>query len=482
MKNKYIIIFLILLASGIFLRLYKFQEFVMFLGDQGRDAIIIKRIVTLEHFPAIGPTTSIGGVFSGPFFYYLMAPFLLLFRLDPDGLAFGSVLLSVIGLLAAHWIVKKQENPLFALIFVSLIIFSAVQVDFSRFSWNPSLLPIFSFISLFFLYQMVTSKNILSAILFGMFVSFSIQLHYLGGLILLTALSVLSYSLLRAIDKKILVKKIVLSALSFLLFSSPLLIFDLKHNFLNSWNFIKVLSNPAVVAHSSSFNRFLETITAFFSHVAKINIPQYIALFIFLGLIIYFIKNRFFKNNIFLQMHFLNFFLFLISFSFFNSFRHPHYYGLIYYSFYFIVTYFIYSLVKKSVIKIPILIILLAFYLFLNAPHYTFLYKEGNNQIEKAKTVAESVIKSNPLSPYQVVGLPYTESVGNVRYFLEIKGYRPLPEENAQEPRELYVLCRLQECNVLNDRQWQIAAFTDKKLAGKWKADEFIIYKLIHGK
>lgn len=482
MKYRYIIIFLIVLVAGIFLRLYKFQEFVMFLGDQGRDAIIMKRIVTLEHFPAIGPTTSIGGVFSGPFFYYLMAPFLLLFRFDPAGLAFGSVLLSVIGLLASYFISKKQEGPLFALIFASLILFSAVQVEFSRFSWNPNLLPIFSFISLFFLYRMLTGKKALPAILFGMFVSFSIQLHYLGGLIFLTAFVILAHAFLSMENKKLLIKKTVLSALSFLFFSLPLLIFDLKHGFLNSRNFIKVLTNPAVVAHSSSFNRFLETITAFFSHVTMLPVSQYMALFIFLGLTVYFIKNRFFKKNIFLQMHFLNVFLFLISFSFLNSFRHAHYYGLIYYSFYFIVAYFIYSFIKKSAFRIHVLALLLFLYLFLNAPHYTFLYKEGNNQIEKAKTAAESIVQSNPLSPYQVVGLPTTANIGNVRYFLEIKGRRPLPEESPDQPQELYVLCRLEECNVLNDGQWQIAAFTDKKLAGKWKADEFIIYKLVHGK
>lgn len=482
MKNKHIIVFLIILIAGIFLRLYKFREFVEFLGDQGRDAIIIKRIVTLEHFPAIGPTTSIGGVFSGPFFYYLMAPFLLLFMFDPSGLAFGSVVLSIIGLLVSFWIVKREENVFSALIFASLIIFSAVQVEFSRFSWNPNLLPIFSFISLFFLYQVVTAKNILSAILFGMFVSLSIQLHYLGGLIILPSLVILGHMFLTRDDKKIFIRKIVWSITSFLLFSSPLIIFDLKHNFLNSQNFIKVFSNPNVVARSSSLNRFLETITAFFSHVTKVAVPHYIAIFLFLGIFLYFIKNRFFEKNIFLRIHVLNFLLFLVTFSFFNSFRHAHYYGVIYYSFYFIVAYCAYSFIKKSAFKIPILIVLLALYLFLNAPHYSFLYNEGNNQIEKAKAVAESIIKSNPQHPYQVVGLPYTESVGNIRYFLEIKGFRPLSEESADMPKELYVLCRRKECNVLNDPQWQIAAFTNKLLAGKWDADEYIIYKIVHGK
>lgn len=41
------------------MRLYKLDDFAIFLGDQGRDAIIMKRIVTFEHLPAVGPSSSV---------------------------------------------------------------------------------------------------------------------------------------------------------------------------------------------------------------------------------------------------------------------------------------------------------------------------------------------------------------------------------------------------------------------------------------
>ena len=65
---------------GIFLRFYRFSDFATFLGDQGRDAIIIKRMLTFEHLPAIGAPTSVGQVYLGPFYYYFIAPWLLLFK------------------------------------------------------------------------------------------------------------------------------------------------------------------------------------------------------------------------------------------------------------------------------------------------------------------------------------------------------------------------------------------------------------------
>jgi len=62
-------VLIIILLAGCFLRFYRLNDFAMFLSDQGRDAIVIKRIVTGEHFPAIGAPTSIGQVYLGPFYY-----------------------------------------------------------------------------------------------------------------------------------------------------------------------------------------------------------------------------------------------------------------------------------------------------------------------------------------------------------------------------------------------------------------------------
>jgi len=71
--------------GGNFLRFYRLNDFAMFLSDQGRDAIIIKRILTGEHFPAIGAPTSVGQVYLGPFIITLLLHgyyFLTLDRLD----------------------------------------------------------------------------------------------------------------------------------------------------------------------------------------------------------------------------------------------------------------------------------------------------------------------------------------------------------------------------------------------------------------
>ena len=156
--NNWLLITIVLV--GIFLRFYKLEGFVTFLGDQGRDAIIVKRIITLEHFPAIGPPTSIGQVYLGPFYYYFIAPWLLLSNFNPIGLAVGVAFFSSLYLLINYLIVKELFDKKIALISTILLSFSSVLIDFSRFSWNPNLLPLFALLTVYFVIKSLKTNNV----------------------------------------------------------------------------------------------------------------------------------------------------------------------------------------------------------------------------------------------------------------------------------------------------------------------------------
>src|SRR3989338_7032675 len=94
-KNKTEVIFLIgILLLGAFLRLYKIDQYMTFLGDEGRDAIIVRRLLVNFDPILIGPGTSIGNMYLGPIYYYLIAPFLLLANFSPVG---PSVFIALLG-------------------------------------------------------------------------------------------------------------------------------------------------------------------------------------------------------------------------------------------------------------------------------------------------------------------------------------------------------------------------------------------------
>lgn len=465
---------------GAFLRLYRFEEFITFLGDQGRDAIIIKRIVTLEHFPAIGPVSSVGQVFLGPFFYYLKAPFLFLFHFNPLGLAFGSFFYSLIGTVFVYLIIKKKDK-ITAKVLLIFLTFSLVFIHNSRYSWNPNLLPFFSFFTLYF-FSNFYQNSLIYSFFAGAFFSFSIQLHYLAFL-LIPAIAVFLIINLKNNSFKKLIRNLLISLSGFIIFYSPLILFDLKNNFLNTKNFINLFTKQKFVESTSLSSRLNETLINFFDHSLNLKLNYSIITLGLIVLFIFFFKKKFFSKNLLFQINFLNFFLYLISFSLLNSFRYYHYYASVYLSFYLVLSIFLASIYKKNFLNRILVVVLIFFFIFQNQKKYYFFWvKEGNFQTRIAKKIAQSILDNNPQIPYQIVPIPFTEMDGHIRYYLEIAGKRPLSEESSLEGKELYVLCYEKECEVLNHPQWQIAAFSNKKIAKIWKVDRVKIYKLIHGK
>ncbi len=70
-----ILVTILIFAS--FMRLYRISDYMTFLGDEGRDAIVARDILH-GNFTLLGPRASAGDFFLGPIYYYMMAPFLLL--------------------------------------------------------------------------------------------------------------------------------------------------------------------------------------------------------------------------------------------------------------------------------------------------------------------------------------------------------------------------------------------------------------------
>ena len=66
---------LIVLLLAFVLRTYRIGELLDFHYDQGRDALVIWDLINKGKLFLIGPTTGLAGVFRGPFYYYLIAPF-----------------------------------------------------------------------------------------------------------------------------------------------------------------------------------------------------------------------------------------------------------------------------------------------------------------------------------------------------------------------------------------------------------------------
>jgi 4-amino-4-deoxy-L-arabinose transferase-like glycosyltransferase len=239
---RWLVVFLLIL--GVFFRFYRIEDTLMFQGDQGRDALVIKRMIVDRDLTLLGPITSVGNMYLGPFYYYFMLPFFYLTFPNPVGPAMGVALADVITMIGVYVIAKKYFGQTAGIFSLALYSFFALAVEYARFSWNPNIAPLFGLATFYFAVQYSKTLKLrdlaLSVAAFGIL----IQLHYVAlsaGLVPLVAL------ILPIMQKKVKVKQ-ALAALGtamgvFFISLVPLLLFNLRHNNLIVDGFLSYFGN-----------------------------------------------------------------------------------------------------------------------------------------------------------------------------------------------------------------------------------------------
>ncbi len=468
LTKNWLLVLIILL--GFFLRVYRFPEYVQFLADQGRDAIILKRIVTLEHLPAIGPPTSLGQIYLGPFYYYFIAPWLLIFNFNPLGPAIGVLFFSTIFLIINYLIIKELIDKKTALFSTILISFSYILIEFSRFSWNPNLLPLFTLLTVYFFIKSLKTHQWYFYLLTGSFLSFVIQLHYLA-LFLIPSITLI-YLFNFKINN---LKKYLLATFGFIFFSLPLLIFDLRHQFLNSKNFIKFFTETRT-EQANYLNNFFESFKFLNQYLFNINFNFWLLLIILILLITSLISIFNSRNNV--KFFILIFLTSLFFYSFYNGPKHPHYFGILFPLYTVIISYFI-SFITNSLLEKFLAMIFISLFIFFNFQKYNFLFYKGSNQVEHAKKVAEFINNKITSKKFNFAVQPDGWQEDSYLYFLELKNKRPLDRKKVEIGEEMFVICG-NKCDLYNTQSWNIKMFGDFRIDKKWNIENIEVYKLTH--
>lgn len=238
----WIVLFLMIVAA--FLRLYRLEDTLMFQGDQGRDAIVVKRIIKDADLTLLGPVTSVGNMYLGPFYYYFMAPFLALSYPNPAGPAYGVALVSLITIFLVGYWGKQVWGRLAAILAMTYLGFNQIAVFYSRFSWNPNIAPLLALTTYWATYLALSRRQYRWLWLSGLSLGLLNQTHYMTLLMALVPVAGLGWAWWRnqAQDRK----KILLHALAGLLMYGltmlPLLLFELRYDALISKGFVEFVS------------------------------------------------------------------------------------------------------------------------------------------------------------------------------------------------------------------------------------------------
>jgi 4-amino-4-deoxy-L-arabinose transferase-like glycosyltransferase len=223
MKKTKIYLF-ILLVIALFLRTFRLDQFLGFYYDQGRDALVIWRLIHEGKFFLIGPVTGIEGIFLGPFYYYLLTPLYFLGGGSPVFVSFILNLISVLGIYLLFKITKLFFDEKTAFLTSILTTFSYTLVVFSRWLSHPPLLPTFSLVVIYALLQIYKGKS-RWWILVGIFVGLCLQLEAASAVFFLPTIIII---LIWRWQKKSLPS--ILTALGlFLATLLPQIIFNWRH-------------------------------------------------------------------------------------------------------------------------------------------------------------------------------------------------------------------------------------------------------------
>ena len=233
----YTLLALILLLA-FFVRVYRTGDLLGFYFDQGRDALVIWRLWHEGRPFLIGPVTGLAGIFLGPFYYYLIAPFYLIGGGDPVYPAVFLAFLSTLAIFMVYFLGKEMHSRLAGIIATTIAAFSFYIVLAGRWLANPTPILLTSVLFLWSLWEIATGKDRRWWVAAVFLVGISLQLEAASAVFYLPVVLVFAgWQRKRLPDKKILAISIVVFLLTFL----PQIAFNFRHDNILFNNFKKVL-------------------------------------------------------------------------------------------------------------------------------------------------------------------------------------------------------------------------------------------------
>src|SRR3990167_6005968 len=142
----------IILVGAFFIRAYRTGDLLRFYFDQGRDALVIWKLWHEGKPFLIGPVTGLAGIFLGPFYYYLIAPFYLIGGGNPAYPAIFLAFISTLGVFMLYFLGAKFLSRETGLIAATIGSFSYFIVLAGRWLANPTPILLSSMLLLWFMW------------------------------------------------------------------------------------------------------------------------------------------------------------------------------------------------------------------------------------------------------------------------------------------------------------------------------------------
>lgn len=262
-SKSFNIILLLILLIAFFMRFYNINSWLFFGMDQEYEAFIVKNILTGKHFPLIGVNASDTGIYLGPIFIYIAAIPYLIFRGNPLGGALTASSLGVITTFALYKLGKVWFSEKVGLLASFFWAISFLSLLYDRQFWNPTPISFLMIIILYSISQIHKGKDKF-LILLAVSIGLALQSHLQSVIIL--PIIILYLFLFR---KKYSRKYLYLFLLILLIFQLPLILFDIRHNFINTKAITNLLFSFFGFSHPTQSMNIFERVSLFLNFIGR---------------------------------------------------------------------------------------------------------------------------------------------------------------------------------------------------------------------
>lgn len=481
------LILLMILMLGAFLRFYKIREYMTFLGDEGRDMLVVKRMIVDHKFTLLGPITSVGSMYMGPVYYYFMAPFLWLWNFDPVGPSIMVAIISIFTIALMYKLGAEFFDRWVGLLSAFIYAISRLTVIYGRSSWNPNIVPFFALLIIYCLLKTIVKKQYQWLILAGFSLGILIQLHYVT--LMFIPIIICSLFLIRF---RIPAKFYFRSILGFIVSYSPFLLFEIRHNFVNlqsAWRFLWEQKHSQPPTIFSALNIILDSLIRIFWRLVIIENAELTKIFIALVavLVFFWFKREKAKEKIMaIKVIAVWLIIGIISYGLYQGIIYDYYYGSLFpvpILLSSIALIYLFSINKVG--KVITVLILIAI-IFFNVKNSS-LRIQPNNMLKNTETISRFIYEKADGKPYNFALIATHNSDHAYRYFLEIWGNPPvvvvnsnIDPERKSVTEQLFVVCEEKICQPLGHSLWEIAGFGRAEITDEWPIVTTRVFRLKH--
>src|SRR3989344_397770 len=271
MKKSDILIIL-MLAAALFLRFYRLDELMPFIGDHAWFYLSARDMILSGQIPLVGIESSHTWVHQGSLWTYVLALPLLVSNFNPLSGAYLTAVVVVVTVFLVYKIGTEMFSRRVGIISAVLFSFSPLVVIHSRIPYHTSLIPLFSLLFFFFLYKWIKGDVRFFPLVFLILpILYNLELATMVFWILLIIIFIYGLIKRKTWTRAVLRTKIIfLSILFFLLPLLPMIVYDLKENsgFYQSTAFFRLIK---IYLFSKNFTFSFDAVQSVFSSLFLFN-------------------------------------------------------------------------------------------------------------------------------------------------------------------------------------------------------------------